>query len=254
MSDTTNVTPSLKTMAQTSSASYAMNSKKNLTKRLEDTQAQTPKDYSVVPKWSNKDITTFKHNTHDHHIISHRGTHLNSNSTKKDLVADWNILTGQHTNDKTFKKRLKRTEAIVKGLGPDTEIHLSSHSLGGRTSLHAMEHSKKVRDRVKSVKTFNLGSSPFASKISHSAEVKEVLKKKIEHHRIQGDPVSMSAKSTLPGVHRSYSPPKKTVSISSKILGHIKPIIGKSPIGTLASLAGEHLTKALENHSIDNFT
>jgi hypothetical protein len=254
MSETDNNNPTTREMARAADGAYALSMKADRNTRLEEAQARV-KDYTVIPQWTDKHMTTYKHDTKDHHIIAHRGTDLGGTSTtvKKDLVADWNLLTGNHANDDTFKKRTKRTEAILKGLGSDGKVYLTGHSLGGGTVNHAMVHSKKIRDRIEKAETFNSGATPVSPK-QQTAEVEKVLKRKMAHHRIIGDDVSMAHKTSLSGKHLSYKSMKSTPSIGQRILGHVKPLLQKSSIGRLASMSGEYLLNSLKNHSISNFT
>jgi hypothetical protein len=196
-------------------------------------------------------MTTYKHNTKDHHIIAHRGTNLHGKDAKKDMTADWALLTNQHTTDATFKKRKNRTEKILKGIGSEGKVYMTGHSLGGSTVNYTMLNSKKTRDRVENAHTFNVGASPLAGKV-HNTKIKEELKDKLTHHKIGQDPISSSS-TGLGGKVKVYKSTKSIPSIGLELLKHIKPMLEKSPIGRLAGMAGEGLLTSLQRHSIKNF-
>jgi hypothetical protein len=74
-----------------------------------------PDDYSRVEELSSPDISTFRHISRPHYIISHRGTDFSDDkSIKKDVRADLNIALGNRAGDTLHKRRTKKTEQIIK--------------------------------------------------------------------------------------------------------------------------------------------
>jgi len=218
---------------------------------------KSPENYTKVEDLSDKDIQTFKHNTENHHIITHRGTDLNADTAKRDLKTDLKILLGQASHTKLFNDRAKRTEEIVKTLkdkDADTKIHLSGHSLGATTLQHAMIKSKIVRDNVESLDTFNAGTSPLQTKgLAKSNPAYKIIENKATHHRIKGDGISENAKSTLIGTIKTYKSNAKP-SIGRKILNYLKPKLQHSITGKILHFAGDKILSTLESHSLANFT
>jgi hypothetical protein len=253
MSESDNNEPTIQELAQASEGAYAQSKKGNLTSRHEAGQATGPKDYTLQPQWTDKHMSTYKHNAKDHYIIAHRGTDLHGEDVKKDLTADWALLTNQHTNDKTFVARKNRTEKILKQIpSSESKVYLTGHSLGDSTVNHTLLNSKKTRDRIENAHTFNIGSSPIAGKV-HNTKIKEELRDKLTHHKIEQDPLSSSS-TGLGGKVKVYKSTKSIPSIGLKMLKHIKPLLEKSAVGKLASMSGEYLLTSLQRHSLKNFT
>jgi len=110
-------TPNIKQLAQASSASYGIISKGNRQTRLDKTQQKAPQNYTVVPNYTDKDMSTFKHNDDGHFIIAHRGSSFSLDDTsKKDIIADANIAFGNTTDDALHKRRTKRPNRLSKRL------------------------------------------------------------------------------------------------------------------------------------------
>jgi len=218
---------------------------------------KTPEGYSRVDELSSNDIHTYKHNTENHHIIAHRGTDLHADTAKRDLKTDLKILIGQGSHTKVFKDRAKETENIVKKLkeqDPETKIHVTGHSLGGTTAQHALVKSKVVRDNVESLDTFNAGTSPLQKKgLAKSNPAYKEIASKATHHRIGGDDISGSAKTTLIGSHKTYKTNAKP-TIARGVLDYLKPKLEKTAAGKIAHFAADRILNTLQSHSLSNFT
>ena len=148
--------------------------------------------YEVAPKLSNRQITTYKDNEGNFNI-SHRGTCFSCPNKIKDVISDVALAVG--INTKQSKNRLKRTEEIIDKIkmnNPNAKINMSGHSLGGHTSSYAIANSKKIRDNVNKLNTYNAGATPLIKNrgLQISADVKKELDKKVEHHRKAGDAIS----------------------------------------------------------------
>jgi hypothetical protein len=219
---------------------------------------QAPENYSRIDELSSKDISTYKHNVNPHYIIAHRGTDVGSTTATKQLKADAAILFGNKNHDRIHKNRVQETERIVskiKETDPEHTIHLSAHSLGGSTAQHAMIKSQIVRDAVKSVDTFNAGTSPLQSKgLGKRNSAYKIIADKSTHHSIQGDEISRNIKSNMIGKTKMYKGPEnKLANVGRAILRIAKPHLEKSPLGKLAHFAGNKLINTLSAHSITNF-
>jgi len=245
--------PTRAELARASQTTYSMSKTGNRADRLKHAQDNTPNNYTVMPEHTDRMITTMKHNTDNHYIVAHRGTDLHGSQSKKDLEADFHILTGNTEDDATHKRRTTKTARIVKALKGKGDIYLTGHSLGGSTAHHAMVHSKVVRDGVKQVDTFNTGSSPFQTKEhkSNSKAYKDIHSK-TTHHHIEGDEISSNVKSGYIGKHKTYKSNKKP-TIAQHIFNTVKPIIEMSPLGKLGSFLGEKLSTTLSAHSLKHF-
>jgi len=234
--------PSTTDLANAAAASYA------------DT---APENYTQVEELSSPDIKTYKHNEKSHYIISHRGTDLKSDTMSKQVKADMNILLGNSEQSKLHRNRVKETEKIVKSIvakDPQHSIHLTGHSLGGSTAHQAVLKSKIVRDNVKSLDTFNAGSSPLQSKgLAKSNPNYSKIADMSTHHRIQGDDISASIKSNLVGKTIAYASQKKP-TIAQKVLKFAGPVLKRSTLGKLVHFGADRLLNTLSSHSMDNFT
>lgn len=188
--------------------------------------------YSVVPEHSNRDILTVDNG--EHRFIAHRGTSMtDKHKAKGDIVADLKFALGKEAHDKTFKKRRKFTDNIIKNTSPDKKIILTGHSLGGGTSSFAMEK-KTIRDKVNQLHTYNPAISPFTS--SPSKNIVKELNKKVTHHRVQGDIFSASS-----------TPNYGTVKTYKAVVDKKLKSIPKHLQNSITSL------DVLKNHSLTNF-
>lgn len=235
--------PSITDLAKASEASYT---------------TDAPVNYSRINELSSPDISTYKHNVEPHYIIAHRGTFIGSTTATKQLKADAAILFGNKSHDKIHKNRVMETEKIVskiKETDPEHTIHLTGHSLGGSTAQQAMIKSQIVRDGVKSVDTFNAGTSPLQSKgLAKSNKAYKIIADKSTHHSIQGDEISKNIKSNMIGTIKTYKrPPNQLANVGRTILRLAKPHLEKSPLGKLAHFVGNKLINTLSAHSITNF-
>ena len=257
MDNENNETPTVQELAQAAEASYSMTRNGKKQDRLEHAQSVAPEGYNIMPQYTDRMISTFKHNDFDTYIIAHRGTDIGGSQTKKDIQSDWNIITGSEDSDLVHQKRTKKTETIIKELmnsnsNNPIDIYLSSHSLGSSTAHHAMVNSKIVRDNVKELHTFNAGSSPFQSqKLDRKSPEYKIIKEKSTHHHIKGDLISDNTKKSYIGTHKTYST-KKKVPVHKKVIKVLRPLL----LGGwgIAWNMKENLEERLGNHSIANFT
>ena len=235
--------PSMKDLARASQSAYK--------------QDKTPENYERQHHLSTEDISVYKHKVEPHHIISHRGTDIHSDTINKQLKADLNIAVGNKKGDKVHKDRTKQTEDIIKKIkdeNPEHSIHLTGHSLGGSTAQHAVVKSKIVRDNIKSLDTFNAGSSFLGSKgLLPTSKIYKDIAKKSTHHIIKGDNISENVGSNMIGRVVKYDNKNKP-TIAQHILKMAKPILAKSKFGKVASFVGDKLLNTLSSHSITNFT
>jgi len=252
--------PTVKQLAQSARASYAMSSSGTLETRLENVQKSAPAGYNVVPRHTNKDMSTFQNSTDpSRYIISHRGTDFSGNSTKSDLKSDLSIVLGD-TNDPLNIRRKKRTEKIIRDLRKgsiEPKIHLSSHSLGAGSTNYAMANSKLVRNSVISHDTFNGGSTPIAglAKLPHEPGTREhsIVFEKSTHHRIENDPVSENQAGSYIGKSIVYRQ-KREHSFPKRVLKLMKPIIEQSVLGKAIGFIASKAIDVAKNHTISNFT
>jgi len=232
----------MKDLARASEASYSQ---------------EAPEGYERHNDLSTADISVYKHKVNPHHIIAHRGTDVHSNTISKQLKADLNIGVGNKSGDKLHKDRAKQTEDIVKSIkesNPDHTIHLTGHSLGGSTVQHALVKSKIVRDNVKTVDTFNAGSSIIGGKpLASKSQAYKDIAAKSTHHHILGDKISENVGSAMIGRVKKYNVKTKP-SIAQHILKFAKPILQKSAIGRAISMGGSTVLGTVQSHSLKNFT
>ena len=218
---------------------------------------KTPENYSKIEDLSDMDIHTYKHNDKPHVIIAHRGTDFDAPTLKRDLKTDLKIMIGQASHTKQIKKRVDRTEEIVKQLKqrePDTAIHVTGHSLGGFSAQQSLVKSAVVRDGVKSLTTFNAGTSPLQGKgLAKSNPAYKVIADKSIHHRVASDGVSENAKTSLIGTVKSYNSKKKP-SIARKVLNFLAPKLNHSVTGKILHFGADKILSTLESHSINHFT
>jgi hypothetical protein len=217
---------------------------------------QAPEDYTKQADLSSPEISTYKHNTKSHYIISHRGTDLADPKTaRKDVRADLNIALGNKEADAMHKRRTKKTEAIVKSIkkkDPEHDIFLTGHSLGGSTSSHAIASSKVVRDNVKEHHTFNSGSSALQKKPDVTPEVRAQLMEKSTHHSVKGDEISAHVGSNLIGKQKKYASTKKP-SIAQHVLALATPLLKRTFAGKIVAFGAKKALGTLQAHSLDNF-
>lgn len=233
--------PDTETLAKANASSYS---------------GSTPNGYSRVAELSSPDISTFKHNEQNHYIVAHKGTDVHSNSLKKDLKSDLNILIGNTNHDSLHNKRVALTENIYKQIkqnNPDSQIHLTGHSLGGSTSQASLIKSQFVRDNTASHNTFNAGTSPLQSKPADTNhENYNQIADISTHHRIKGDSISSSIHDSMIGNIKHYD--AKPQTIPQHILTYVKPIAEQSKLGKLAHFAASKIAQTLSSHSLNNFT
>lgn len=215
-----------------------------------------PDNYTKLTELSSSDISTYKHNSKPHVIIAHKGTDFSDkNGIRKDVRADLNIALGNKNSDALHKRRTKKTEKIVTALKksyPDHDIHLTGFSLGGSSASHALATSKIVRDNVKSLNTFNAGSSALVNKPTVTDEIRKELLSKSTHHRIKNDEISAHVKSNLIGKHKEYAS-KKQPTVQQHLLQMATPLLNRTFAGRLSSFGAKKALDTLQAHSIDNF-
>jgi len=248
--------PTLSELAQANMASYNMSKNGTRNDRLDNVQKQAPDGYTVVSDFTDKMISTFRKETENpddltHFIITHRGSDFAGTQAKKDLLSDWNILTGNETTDYIHKRRGNKTKRAVNALKSQGDVYLTGHSLGGSTAYHALVQHPTLLESVKEVHLFNAGSSPFQEeqRAAIQGDVYKLLKKKVVHHSVKGDLVSNNAKKVFIGKHKSYKSSKKP-TMSDKILKVISPLLGPWKLLLDAKTA---VKDALGKHSIENF-
>ena len=251
--------PTTQELAQASQAAYSLSKSGSRSERLAHAQSNSPSQYTVVPEYTDKHITTMKHDTNNDYIIAHRGTDLSGSQRKADVIADMSILAGHTEHDKLHKKRTARTEHIVKQIRKNgaNDIHLTGHSLGGSSAQHAMHNSKFVREHVKSNNTFNAGSSPnpFKKKKGEhkpNSRAHNLIEHKSTHHHIRGDGISASVKLQFIGKHKTYNSTKKP-SLLNRLVKKVKPLLSTSPLLHLASMTAKKIDDTLNSHSITHF-
>lgn len=236
--------PTMKVLARAAEASY--------------TKDKTPSpDYERYNDLSTDDISVYKHKVAPHHIIAHRGTDLHSDTASKQLEADFNIALGNQNADELHRERAKKTEEIVRKIkdsNPTHTIHLTAHSLGGSTAQHALSKSKFVRDNVKSLDTFNSGSSLFGGKkLDPDSKAYKDIASKSKHHHIKGDTISENLSKSMIGKIVKYNNKRKP-SIAQHIFDMAKPLLERSVIGKGIAFVGDKILSTLSSHSLRNFT
>jgi hypothetical protein len=216
-----------------------------------------PENYSKLPDLSSPEISTFRHNTQPHYIISHRGTDLSkSSSARKDVRADLNIALGNKEADALHKRRTKKTEAIIKKIKrkePAHDVFLTGHSLGGSTSSHAMSSSQVVRENVKAHHTFNSGSSALQKKPEVTPDVKAALMEKSTHHRVKGDEISSHVKSNLIGKVKTYASTRKP-TVAQHLLKMATPLLKRTFAGRIVAYGAKKALDTMQSHSLEHFT
>ena len=244
----------IRELAQASKAAYEMTGRGDKIQRIGKVMKQAPEDWVVMPQHTDKQITVFK-NDIDQYIIAHRGSDFTGKHGKKDMKSDWNIMLGNPGSDKAIRRRVMKTERIIKNLkkqSKEPEIYLTGHSLGGSSAYQAMLQSGIVRKNIKEFHSFNSGSSPVSSnEIDKDSKLYKDLKEKSVHHRVLGDTVSAFNRNSMIGTHRTYKSDKnKNPKVSDKVVETISSVPGFGTVFKVFSKLNEKLGK----HSIDNFT
>jgi hypothetical protein len=194
-------TPSKEVMAKLAQATYQMGDKDlGRKQRLENTQNLiSDTDWVVEPQHTNSEIATYrKRDDPSNIVIAHRGTKVDGKRGKTDLEADIMFALGLGGHVPTFKRRKTRTNKIIKALEP-TQLHMTSHSLGGATQNYTIAKSNIVKKNLTSARTFNAAANPiFDNDIKVGKKTKKELDDKVVHHRIKHDPVSLGFVKNLP--------------------------------------------------------
>jgi hypothetical protein len=142
----------------------------------------------------------------------------------------------------------------IKSSNPDHTIHLTAHSLGGSTAQHALSKSKFVRDNVKSLDTFNTGSSLFGGKgLNPTGKAYKDIASKSKHHHIRGDTISENVRENMIGKVIKYENKRKP-TIADHIYTMAKPLLSNSALGRGLAFVGDKLLTTLSSHSLRNFT
>lgn len=212
--------------------------------------------YTKVNDLSTKDIHTFHHEPNKHYVIAHRGTEILSQNDKiSQISADFKILQGKQKADKLHRDRAKDTERIVKHIREKTDepIHLTGHSLGGSTIQNTLIKKPYVLDNVKSVHTFNAGTSPiFKVDLDPKSKKYKQIAEKSTHHTIKGDAISENAHKSMIGKIKKYTSKQKP-TFTQRFMKRLDKLSFISPLAGLAHWAGTKLVNTAQNHSIDNF-
>lgn len=244
------IVPTTQDLALASKGSYALSKSGSIAQRLDN--ASIP-NYSVVPEHSNKDMTTYKHDTDSHFIIAHRGTDLHGTTAGKDLIADANVAIGNEDGSALHNRRVKRTEKIILALKKKGgDVHLTGHSLGANSVNHTLINSKIVREHIHHAETFNAGGSPLGDNSTVPNDVKTLLNAKVIHHRVDGDDLSSSHQHLI-GKKKKYKS-STAVSIGKHILRAVTPLLNKSKIGKAVAYGADKVLSVLQAHSLNNFT
>ena len=175
--------------------------------------------WQSVRNGSNREMTTFQR-IDDPSIkhIAHRGTDTKDKKTWQDLGADASILFGNASHNKEFKHRTNRTKKIINA-NPQSQFSLSGHSYGGGSINYAMANNSTIRNRVDQADTFNAGHAPaFSNDLHVGKDAKKILDKKVTHHRVAGDVVSMTLPNSIQfgqvNEIKQKDPPKTSFSAS----------------------------------------
>lgn len=159
--------------------------------------------YEYIESLSNDKLAVYRKN--NEYILSSRGTSFDPSRRNDDIAADLAILKGTEKHSQIFQTRIKNIENIIRQIksnNPDSKIELTGHSLGGQTSIQAMNN-KFINDNVTKVITFNPGTSPLSKFTGDSS--------KIENHIVKGDPISQFK---VPGEKIEYSSKRKVTPIN----------------------------------------
>ena len=137
--------------------------------------------FEVVESMTDHDISTFTNKETGEYHISHRGTQFRS-----DYLT--NAAVSVNISSSALKRRNHQTESIVKQIPGSSKVTMGGYSLGGYSALSAMIESKAVRNKISEVHTFNSGSHL----LNPSHDTLKELDKKVTHHVIEGDRISMA--------------------------------------------------------------
>lgn len=244
------------TLSKLAEGTYAMG--KVNTSKSDKVQAANAKalgtDYVVNAKHSNADITTYQHKDNPKNIvIAHRGTDVGGKHGKRDIQNDLAFAVGAGGHEGRFKRRKNRTEKIIKDLhkehGGIDALHLTGHSLGGGTMNHTIANSKLVQKHLTSAHSFNSASNPvFHNGTKVDKKTKAILDKKVQHHRIEHDPVSAGFKTNLPfGKVKTYKLKSEPTQKSKSLL---KRVVAYHPL----AIAKRYTERGLHAHAMSNFT
>lgn len=167
---------------------------KYITKRLRDT------DYEL--KNLGRGIAHYKQKSTGDNYYSIKGTNPQQ---MKDLISDVKLGLGISREDKQFIRRTNQMKNYIKDNTGDH--HIMGHSLGGSIGTSMMAKSKTIRDNVKSATFYNTGYTPaFHKELTTGMTPKTAreLNKKVTHHHVIGDPISMFLGSGAVGKVKKY--------------------------------------------------
>jgi predicted alpha/beta superfamily hydrolase len=123
----------------------------------------------------------------------------------KDLISDVKLGLGISREDKQFIRRTNQMKNYIKD--NTGEHHIMGHSLGGSIGTSMLAKSKTIRDNVKSANFYNTGYTPAFHKeltTGMTPKIARELNKKITHHHVIGDPISMFLGSGAVGKVKKY--------------------------------------------------
>lgn len=221
---------------------------KNIKRINKDLDKQDLGDWYVDENFYDTEVYALRNDEEKKFVIVHRGTDgggKQKDKQKADIDADiygvvlgYNKTEGSKTKD-FFDDRTKKTENIINStqdLGYN--YYLSSHSLGGFSTLNTLETSKTTRNNVEKARTYNAGTSPLFNERRVSGRKKERLDDIVVNHRTKNDVVSQSLI-----VNNRYGKLKTKNTTTSKITGFM-PSNLRMIFNT---------TDALSAHSLDNW-
>ena len=145
-------------------------------------------------------VAHWKH-TDGHSVVSLKGT---DPTNIKDLASDVKLALGNLKGDTQLKARKHEVKKIYRE-NPDSEKHLTGHSLGGSIASKLLTTSKGIRDNTTSAHLYNTGATKAFSKELNddmTPEIKKELKSKVTQHRVKSDIISNSG--TTVGTTKKY--------------------------------------------------
>ena len=115
------------------------------------------RDYFVIKKFTNKNITTFFDVENERVILSFRGTDGGNNLGMRyeDLLTDYQLAIGRLRSTKRFEEAVEMLEKVIKKYGKNN-ISLCGHSLGGAIADYISDI-YKIPTYI-----YNTGSSPLS--------------------------------------------------------------------------------------------